>query len=315
MKSIPKVSIIIPTKNGMDTLPQLIEGIQNQTCFQDCEVIAIDSGSTDETVSFLSGFTFVKVISIDPKTFNHGATRNLGISHANGEFMLLTVQDAEPVSNKWVEEFLENFRDPEVMGVCGQQIVPHHKNKNPHEWFRPQSESKPRHIQFKNAEDFLALSPIEKRSVCGWDDVNAMYRKTALNLQPFEPLMFGEDMLWAKMALLRGFKIVYDYNIRVNHYHYQFPDYTYRRTMIAKLFTYKCLDYIDDRTPPLKAYALVVYRNFKWGIPLKWIMHNYKIIYFHRKATRDFMEAIQNDKLEDLEKSLALNIPIGQQKK
>jgi len=122
-------------------------------------------------------------------------------------------------------------------------------------------------------------------------------------------------MLWAKMALENGFKLVYDHNIRVYHYHFQFPKYTYKRVLISKLFIYKCFGYIDGRMPPNKNYAKVNFRNFKWNLPLKWIWHNFQIIKSSRAATKDFLKAIQTNTLDELEKSFALNIPIGKQNK
>ena len=50
---------------------------------------------------------------------------------------------------------------------------------------------------------------------------------------PFKPVMFGEDMFWAKEALENGYKLVYDTSSRVYHYHFQFPEYTYKRTLIS----------------------------------------------------------------------------------
>nr|WP_321222060.1 glycosyltransferase [uncultured Psychroserpens sp.] len=311
--STPKISIVVPVKDGMATLPNFIAGVQKQTLFEDLEIIVVDSASNDESVSYLSQFSFVKLVSIDPKTFNHGATRNLGVSHTSGEFVVMTVQDATPVDEFWLEAMLGHFNDLEVMGVCGQQVIPHHLNKNPHEWFRPQSKGEITSVQFKDKDAFKALTPKQQRKTCGWDDVNAMYRKEALLKLPFEPLMFGEDMLWAKMALENGFKLIFDHNIRVHHYHFQFPSYTYKRVLISKLFIYKCFGYIDDRAPSIKDYALIIYRNFKWKLPLKWIWHNFQIIKNSRAATKDFLKAIKNNTLTDLEQSLALNIPIGKQ--
>src|SRR5690606_29901992 len=245
------------------------------TLFSRCEVVVVDSGSTDGSVGFLSQFPFVRVIPIDPKSFNHGATRNLAVQHTKGNYVVMTVQDAMPSDEIWLDRMLRHFEDTSVAGVCGQQIVPHHSDKNPHEWFRPQSDPIIRAVQFKSKADFDSLSPLEKRLACGWDDVNAMYRKNVLEEIPFEPVAFGEDMLWAKAALQQGHKLIYDYSVRVNHYHYQSPDYTFRRVLITNVFIYKCFGLVRNSIYSLKDYALVVYRNFKWRLHPKWIIHNF----------------------------------------
>jgi rhamnosyltransferase len=311
--SNPIISIVVPIKNGISTLNDLIEGIKMQTLFDQTEVVIIDSASTDGSKEFLSQFDFVRVISIDPKTFNHGATRNLGVSHAKGEFILMTVQDATPVENVWLENMVSHFNDITVIGVCGQQVVPHHKNKNPHKWYRPQSQGGTLAIHFEDAIEFNNLLPKEQKKLCRWDDVNAMYRKKALVEVPFEPLAYGEDMVWAKTALQKGFKLVYDNSVPVYHYHFQFPEYTFKRTLISKLFTYRCFEYADDRTFKIKDYFLIIYRNFRWKLELKWIWHNFKILHNHRKATKTLLKGIQNNTLDELEKKLAIQIPIGKQ--
>ncbi|MCG2462592.1 glycosyltransferase [Flavobacteriaceae bacterium F89] len=313
LKTKPLISVVIPVKNGSATIANCLNAIKGQNIYNQTEVIIIDSGSSDGTLEILENYD-VKIIPIDPKSFNHGATRNLGVKHAKGEFVVMTVQDAIAINDTWLETMLAHYKDPEVAGVCGQQIVPHDPEKNPHEWFRPQSSSTIKHVQFRDRMKFEALSPKEQHAVCGWDDVNAMYRRKVLENIPFQPLVYGEDMFWAKQALEQGHKLVFDSAARVAHYHFQYPEYTYRRTLISKLFTYKCFGYERVDTYTLKDYLLVVYRNFKWGCAPKWIFHNFKIIYQHRKATREVLEAIENDTMEKLEKELSLNVPIGIQK-
>lgn len=39
---------------------------------------------------------------IQPSEFDHGATRNLGISLSRGEYVALTVQDAVPLDGRWL---------------------------------------------------------------------------------------------------------------------------------------------------------------------------------------------------------------------
>lgn len=309
----PKLSIVVPVKNGMTTLERFIEGVKLQTLIEQLEVVVIDSGSTDGSIAYLAGFDFINLFEIDPKTFNHGATRNLAVQHCRGGFIFMTVQDAWTTDKQLLERMLSYFKDTEVMGVCGQQVVPHIHGYNPHQWFRPQSKPSLGTVHYKSLEEFQNLSPKVQRSLCGWDDVIAMYRKEALRQLPFEPLIFGEDMLWAKMALERGFKLVYDTSCRVNHYHFEFPSFTYKRTLIAKLFIYKCFGYFDDRMNSHSDYARMVLGNFKRLYSIKWIEHNFKRFYYSNKATKHIKQHIENNTLQILEEDFAIDVPMGQQ--
>ncbi len=49
----PLISIIIPVKNGAFWLNELLPALQKQTLFHRTEMILIDSGSTDDTVSII----------------------------------------------------------------------------------------------------------------------------------------------------------------------------------------------------------------------------------------------------------------------
>jgi rhamnosyltransferase len=311
MTKNPIISIVIPVKNGAATLEDCLQGIQKQTLYNQCEIIIIESGSTDGTLDILKNYR-VRLYQIPPKEFNHGATRNYGVSLAKGEFVVMTVQDAKPADEFWLQNMARHFDDKEVAGVCGQQITPHHPDKNPHQWFRPQSKPTIKSVQFASKQEFLSLSPQDQRNVCGWDDVTTMYRKTALLKLPFHPVMFGEDMIWAKEALMAGHKLVYDNNVQVEHFHAHNPDFTYRRTLIAWLFIYKTFGFMRHKPYHLKDYLLVVYRNFKWGLPFKWIFHNWGILWHVNKAAATLQNTINKRETDLLEKKLAINIPMSQ---
>lgn len=309
----PRISIIIPVLNGIATIENCIKGIQKQTVYQHCEIIIIDSGSTDGTLEALSKFG-LNVISIPPKSFNHGATRNLGVTHANGEFVVMTVQDAVAADEFWLENMLKHFDASEIVGVCGKQAVPHHKDKNPHEWARPQSLPVAKTVSVMSENNFNELSSKEQRNLCSWDDVNAMYRKSILQQIPFQPLVYGEDMLWAKTALIEGYTLVYEPNAIVYHYHYQFPKYTHKRKLISQYFNYKFFGYKSSPSNIFRDYTTIIYRNIKWQLHPKWIIHNIKIAYNTRKAHKDFNKYLKGNRLNDLEKKLSMHIPIGKQK-
>lgn len=276
------ISVVIPVKNGMGTLQACLDGIFSQTVKERMEVVIIDSGSTDGSLELLEKYP-AKVFHLNPKDFNHGETRNLGVSLSKGKFVLMTVQDAWAASNDWMELMLSHFDDPQVAGVCGQQIVPEDRSKNPLQWFRPAEEAQPFSYQFEDPDEFREMSGKQQHAYCMWDDVNAMYRKDIKEELPFRKMMFSEDTLWAKDALEKGHKIVYDYRARVYHYHHQNFRFYFKRSYIILYQNYKFYDYIKFpknpfvRTLQIK-YRLMQMKELSIGEKIKWIHYNMKLV-------------------------------------
>jgi len=278
----PLVSVVIPIKNGISTMKSCLDGLFSQTFKDKMEVIAIDSGSTDGTLELLEKYP-VRIHHLNPKEFNHGETRNLGVSLAKGEFVVMTVQDATPASADWIEMMLKHFENPLVAGVCGQQIVAHDKEKNPLQWFKPASEAKPFTVYFEKPEEFNSLSGKKQHEYCNWDDVNAAYRKSIKEKIPFKKLMFSEDTLWAKDALGEGYAIVYDYRARVYHYHHQNFKFYFKRSYIILYQNYKFYGYIKYPKNPFTRFAQITIRLLKekslsLGEKINWMFYNYRLV-------------------------------------
>jgi rhamnosyltransferase len=275
------ISVILPVKNGDYWLEGVLDGLVKQTLFDRSEVIVIDSGSTDRTLEIVRRFP-VRLVQIAPGEFNHGSTRNAGVRLARGEYVVMTVQDAKAADESWLQKLLDGFDTPDVAGVCGQQIVPHDPDKNPAEWFRPVSPPTVTKYRFPAAADFDRLSPEEKRRVCGWDNVNAMYRKDLLLRVPFRAVSFAEDALWAKDALLSGYSIVYNTAARVLHYHFETPDFAFRRYFTVSYHFYRIFGLRPSPAgggllPMLRCARLLLKAE---DIPLKdkykWFLYNYR---------------------------------------
>lgn len=247
------VSVIIPAKNGIRTIKRCIDGILAQTIDVE-EIVVVDSGSTDGTIEILEQYDEVKLIEIPAKDFNHGDTRNLGVQHASGEYVVLTVQDAWPANEYWLENMLKGFQEDNVVAVCGQQIVPHEPDKNPVQWFRPYSRPEIVTYSFKK-EVYEAMSPGEKQAICCWDDVTAMYKRDALLSLPFRKTPFAEDAWWANDALLAGYTIAYNYNARVYHYHHEDMETAFKRNISEMYSSYR----IFKVKPVVKGIAAAYY--------------------------------------------------------
>jgi len=241
--SFPEISVIIPVKNEALKIRACIEGILHQTVPVK-EIIVIDSGSVDGTQDIVRSYKETVLVEIPSIEFNHGTTRNFGVSKATGEFVLMTVGDARAYNEYWIEELLKGFTDDAVAGVCGQQVVPHEKDKNPVQWFRPISKPEIKRYQFQSPEAFEMLLPEEKMTICGWDDVTAMYRRSVLQQIPFQKITYGEDPLWAKDALINGYAIVYNHNARVYHYHLENEEFTFKRSLTTMYFRYKQFQFV-----------------------------------------------------------------------
>lgn len=233
-------SVVIPTKNGGSLFARALEGLQQQRIWCNVELIIIDSGSTDGTLEAARD-AGAKVIEIPPEDFNHGATRDYGISLAGSEIVVLMVQDALPNDSNLLEFILQPFNDPEVVGVYARQIPQPDADlltkRNLNNWLTGRVESETRRIKSPNW--YEALPPIEKYFFCNFDNVCSAIRKSVWQTHKFGQINFGEDIDWAERVLKSGFKIVYQPTAAVVHSHDRPVTYEYKRTYICHRKLYR----------------------------------------------------------------------------
>jgi rhamnosyltransferase len=272
-------SIVIPVKNGDIWLERLLEGLIQQTLFPHSEIIVIDSGSTDRSLEIIGRYP-VRLICIPPAEFNHGATRNLGVREAKGKYIVMTVQDALPGADDWLELFLGGFADGRVVAVCGQQVVPHERDKNPVLWFRPVSAHRTWFSHYEDPAEYLKLSPGEQREIAGWDNVTAAYRRDVLLEYPFAVVDFAEDISWARMMLLKGFTLAHVSGAIAYHYHHQLPEFILPRYFSVFYFEFKlfglkpALSYPVWRNILVAVKVLVKEPELTWKERAKWLVFN-----------------------------------------
>ena len=315
MLEVPKISVIIPVKNEGKKIKECIEGILFQSVPVH-EIIVIDSGSTDETLPILTQYEKVRVIEIDPENFNHGETRNLGTSEATGDYLLFTVGDARAFDKNWIQELLRGFENSDAIAICGQQVVPSENDKNPLEWFRAYSDPELIYHQFKSGE-FKLLEPEVQKNICGWDDVNAMYKKSALQTIPFQKTAYSEDAIWANEVLSLGYKIGYNYKARVYHYHLENSDFTYKRTFTTIYFRYRLFKFIYPAQKLTLKYKISVLKTLvkRLGLSIdvfKWYRYSISNFKAAQKAIHDFKTHLNQgeDALDNFHEKICGKPPI-----
>ncbi len=95
---MPMISVIIPTFNYAEFIPDAIESVLSQT-FEDLEIIVVDDGSTDNTKDVLNKYSDkIKYYYQDNK--GPASARNLGIKNASGSYICFLDSDDIFIPNK-----------------------------------------------------------------------------------------------------------------------------------------------------------------------------------------------------------------------
>src|SRR5512146_2623719 len=84
---MPLVSIIVPAYNAAPYLGHAIESALAQT-WHKVEVIVVDDGSTDTTLSAARQYESARVKVLTQPNRGAPAARNLALQHAQGEYIL-----------------------------------------------------------------------------------------------------------------------------------------------------------------------------------------------------------------------------------
>lgn len=233
--SATRVSIVIPTRNGRVTLEPLLDAIAGQTGHYVCEIIGIDSGSTDGTVRLLESRGAI-VIPIAAGAFNHGATRNQALARVTSEFAVLMVQDALPASSHWLSSLLHPLlEDPQVAGSFARQVSrPDATHLTSHYlslWVA--ARATPRTTGPLSRAAFDALAPAERLATCAFDNVCSCLRLSVWKDHRFNPTPIAEDLEWGMRVLLSGHKLAYVPDAAVWHSHERSVTYELQRTYLV----------------------------------------------------------------------------------
>lgn len=148
VKGNPKISIVIPNKDGKDILKVCVDSVIEKTTYENYEIVIVENNSTSEeiyeyykeliknekirVVNYNTGkeikseeeasleFTDKNRREVKPG-FNYSAIINFGVKNAEGEYVIQLNNDTELITPNWLELML-GFCQREDVGAVGVKL-------------------------------------------------------------------------------------------------------------------------------------------------------------------------------------------------
>ena len=124
----PLISIVIPNKDHIDDLKRCITSIKEKSTYDNYEIIIVENNSKSKEI-----FDYYKEIECEnikiiryEGGFNYSKICNLGVSKAEGEYILLLNNDVQVITVNWLEEMLMYAQRSDV-GAVGAKL--YYENK------------------------------------------------------------------------------------------------------------------------------------------------------------------------------------------
>ncbi len=114
------ISVILPVYNQERYLKQCLDSVMDQT-FRDIEILCVDDGSTDTTPKILADYAGkdTRIRLFQQPHRGAGAARNLGLSMANGDFLVFWDSDDWFETEALESMYLKIIRQHADICVCG----------------------------------------------------------------------------------------------------------------------------------------------------------------------------------------------------
>ena len=211
------VTVIIPTLNGEQWLDQLLGRLRAQQGVPSLEIMVIDSGSRDRTLTIARAHG-VRIEQTGPEGFDHAGTRTRAAVMATGDVLVYFTQDALPENDQCLAELLKPLAADQRLAASYGRQLPHAR-----------SSLFAKHLRWYNYGDRSETRGREDRERLGLRTVFISNSCAAWQRAPLAAIgyfghdqLFGEDSLALARLLDQGWRVAYAAEARVIHAH----DYT-----------------------------------------------------------------------------------------
>lgn len=213
------IDVIIPTFRPGKELSKLLEMLDRQT-IKPGKIIIMNTEDHVGDLFFsennlLKKYNTIELHSVKKEEFDHGRTRDRGVTYSRAPFFFCITQDAVPADIYLLEKLWKSFEDSKVAVSYGRQLA----RKDAHVLEKYTREfNYPGESRRKKKEDLEKLGI--KTYFCS--NVCAMYRRSDYDQLGGFPkcTIFNEDMIFASRVIDAGLEIQYQAEAMVIHSHY-----------------------------------------------------------------------------------------------
>jgi glycosyltransferase involved in cell wall biosynthesis len=216
----PKVSVLVRVKNERPAIEHFWKRLSSQSIFSSCEVVFLDSGSSDGTLEYLMGVE-ASVYHIAAHDFNFGSSCNLVMQLSSapiavflsGHTLLSGKEDLENVylaleTKKCAALYLRQVPNTVLGANCYEEV----------------------RLARRYPASSTAIARVETPR--GFSNAASALTRDAWEQNHFPDIHGSEDFEWARRHLSFGGSLFYMPSVQVMHSHPESPDGVFRRVKL-----------------------------------------------------------------------------------
>ncbi len=215
---VKEVDIIIPVYKPDENFLALIDKLEHQTvAVHKIILMNTEQKYFDRLIygtPFLEKYHNIYVTHLSKKEFNHGMTRRQGVKKSSAPVFVMMTMDAMPVDEYLIERLIAPLEREEVAVAYARQMTAEGCNE---------IERFTRKFNYPETRSEKSMADMERLGIKTFfcSDVCAAYRRDVYEaLGGFvKHTLFNEDMIYAAGAVKAGYKIAYEADARVVHFH------------------------------------------------------------------------------------------------
>ena len=229
-QKVPKVSIIIPVYNAIQTLSEMLETVCRQK-YQDLEIFLVDDGSTDDSGRICEQWGKIdnRIRVFHKENGGVAEARNYGLERINGDYVMFIDAD-DLVNHEYVDKMVEAVEKTGASLVVCKHMSGAGYSSNEFLTYKP---SQFPTLTVVNLDEYRWTGKYQHTTCWG-----ALYSVNLIkNIHFTKDLLVGEDTLFLAMAMKKAEVFAY---LNEMYYYYSYTP----ESIVHSSFNAKQLDEI-----------------------------------------------------------------------